>query len=228
MRLAGLRRFVAARRVPPRRAANFLLRQKVGQRGAFQTERTAPSACPGPGAAPRLSGSNRAGRKQRGTFHGRATPVRAVIAKTSAWRWIMACGGRSDGSNLLSGTTAEATAVVRGGCSSRTGEAQRPGLDKHAVSSAQFGRRFFGDFLVAGQESYPPAGAGPGGLHRIGEVHAGRTEQIAKDVRCKPDPAATPPSPAPSPSCPSPCHRSTPSAPWRQSCGPPPHRWKTR
>jgi hypothetical protein len=38
------------------------------------------------------------------------------------------------------------------------------------VSYAQFGRRFFGDFLVAGQESYPPAGAGPGGLQRTGEA----------------------------------------------------------
>ena len=39
---------------------------------------------------------------------------------------------------------------------------------------AQFKRRFFGDFLVVKQESYPPAGAGPGALQQAGEADAKR------------------------------------------------------
>ena len=57
--LHGRRRCGAARRVPPRLAGNFLVRrQESHQRSACQTGRTPLSVCSGPGAAPRLSGSN--------------------------------------------------------------------------------------------------------------------------------------------------------------------------
>jgi hypothetical protein len=73
-------------------------------------------------------------------------------------------------------------------CSSRTGEAQRPGLNKRSVPSAQFGKRLFVQ-LSGAAESWPPAGAGPGGLHRTGDADARRTDRTAKDVRSEPEPA---------------------------------------
>ena len=73
-------------------------------------------------------------------------------------------------------------------CSSRTGEAQRPVLNKRSVPSAQFGKRLFVQ-LSGAAESWPLAGAGPGGLHRTGDAHARRTERTAKDVRSEPEPA---------------------------------------
>ena len=121
--LLGLRRFGAARRVPARQPANLLLGPKDWIKRPFANFPTPAQRLSGieAGASPvRL--------EQRWPEAARhiprpCHPDQGCVAQTSARR-DRGMRGSVGPSNLLSGTTAEATAVARGGCV-RAGQASR-------------------------------------------------------------------------------------------------------
>ena len=154
--LLGLRRFGAARRVPPRQAANLLSGPKDW------IKRPLPNF---PTRAQRLSGIEAGASpvrlEQRWPEAARhlprpCHPGQGCVAQTSTRR-DRGMRGSVLPSNLLSGTTAEATAVARGGCV-RAGQASRSawGATDAPASTRSLESASWSNFLARQKVGRPP------------------------------------------------------------------------